>query len=289
MTAMKSDLLVRKARPEDNDRLATICFEAFGGINATHNFPPDFSNLEIVQGFMGFIISAPFVESFVAEQDGKVVGSSFLWPGAEISGVGPVTVDPLKQGSVGRTLMEATIAKSDELGQKGVRLVQAAFNRTSMALYAKLGFDVKEPLVCLNGPSIGKSIPGYSVRKPTPEDIPGAEAVCRRVHGHDRTGEFAMSIENGTGRVVESEGKIVGYTTDTAFFGHSVADSNEAMSALLGAAEAFSGPGILVPSRNGELFRWCLAHGLKIVQPMTLMAKGWYQEPRGAFLPSILF
>jgi hypothetical protein len=35
--------------------------------------------------------------------------------------------------------------------------------------------------------------------------------------------------------------------------------------------------------------RWCLENGLRIVQPLTLMSKGLYQEPRGAFLPSILY
>ena len=48
-------------------------------------------------------------------------------------------------------------------------------------------------------------------------------------------------------------------------------------------------PGLLLPSRNGEVFRWCLARGLRVVQPMTLMSLGLYNEPRGAFLPSILF
>jgi hypothetical protein len=35
--------------------------------------------------------------------------------------------------------------------------------------------------------------------------------------------------------------------------------------------------------------RWCLSHGLRVVQPLTLMTKGFYQEPKGAFLSSILF
>ena len=59
--------------------------------------------------------------------------------------------------------------------------------------------------------------------------------------------------------------------------------------ALIGAADSIAGPGLLLPSRNGEVFRWCLAHGLRVVQPMTLMSLGLYNEPRGAFLPSILF
>ncbi|HTG12318.1 MAG TPA: GNAT family N-acetyltransferase, partial [Candidatus Eisenbacteria bacterium] len=55
------------------------------------------------------------------------------------------------------------------------------------------------------------------------------------------------------------------------------------------AAPEFSGPGFLVPTRNGAVFRWCLEHGLRTVQPMTLMSIGLYNEPQGAFLPSIVY
>ena len=41
--------------------------------------------------------------------------------------------------------------------------------------------------------------------------------------------------------------------------------------------------------RNAELFRWCLEQGLWVVQPMTLMSVGPYQEPQGVFLPSVLY
>jgi hypothetical protein len=61
------------------------------------------------------------------------------------------------------------------------------------------------------------------------------------------------------------------------------------MQALIASAESFGGSGILVPSRNSALLRWCLENGLRIVQPMTLMSTGLYNEPSGAWLPSILF
>jgi hypothetical protein len=59
--------------------------------------------------------------------------------------------------------------------------------------------------------------------------------------------------------------------------------------ALIGAADAFGGPGFLVPTRNGVLLRWALEHGLKITQTLTLMSIGLYNEPAGAWLPSILY
>ncbi len=89
--------------------------------------------------------------------------------------------------------------------------------------------------------------------------------------------------------MVERAGRITAYATTIAFFGHAVAESNDDLKALIAAAQAFAGPGFLVPSRNGELMRWCLGKGLRVVQPMTLMTIGLYNEPAGAWLPSIAY
>ena len=40
---------------------------------------------------------------------------------------------------------------------------------------------------------------------------------------------------------------------------------------------------------RGFLSRWCLEKGLRVTQVMTLMTVGLYNEPAGAYLPSILF
>jgi hypothetical protein len=61
------------------------------------------------------------------------------------------------------------------------------------------------------------------------------------------------------------------------------------LQALIASAESFGGPGILVPSRNTTLLRWCLSNGLHIVQPMTLMSIGLYNDPEGAWMPSVSF
>ena len=68
-----------------------------------------------------------------------------------------------------------------------------------------------------------------------------------------------------------------------------MAESNLDLQALIAAADGFGGSGILVPTRNAELFRWCLANGLRVVEPMTLMTVGLYNEPAGAYLASILY
>ena len=58
---------------------------------------------------------------------------------------------------------------------------------------------------------------------------------------------------------------------------------------MIASADSFAGSGILVPIRNAELFRWCLDIGLRVVEPTNLMTRGFYQEPAGAFLPSISY
>ena len=196
----------------------------------------------------------------------------------------------MQGGSVGRRLMEQAIARGWERGLTSIRLVQAAFNTTSMTLYTKLGFDVREPLVCMQGAPIRETIPGITARKMTPADVGACNDVCRRVHGFDRAGELPAAIAEGTAMVaVRSGGDVIGYATDIGFFGHIVALENSALLSLIGAADRISGAGFLLPSRNGEVFRWCLSKGLRMVQPMTLMSLGLYNEPRGAFVPSILY
>jgi hypothetical protein len=171
----------------------------------------------------------------------------------------------------------------------GVRLVQAAYHSRTLALYAKLGFIVREPLATMHGPPLAMEIPGYTVRIATNEDLDACNQICHGVHGHDRSGELLDAIQQRTASVVEHSGRISGYATPIAFFGHAVGETNEDLKALIGAAASFPDSGFLLPIRNGELFRWCLEHGLRVIQTNTLMSIGLYNAPTGAFLPSILY
>lgn len=113
--------------------------------------------------------------------------------------------------------------------------------------------------------------------------------ICRRVHGHDRTGEVRDALAQGTPLVVEHDGRVSGYATDLAFLAHAAGENNESIRALIMAADKFGGPGILVPTSNRGLFRWCLERGLRVVHTMTLMTIGLYTQPQGSYLPSVLY
>ena len=253
-------------------------------------FPQTFPRRQVAVAIFASRLAHPGYHVIVAELDGRIVGSNVLDERSTMVGVGPIMVDPTIQNrTIGRQLMQAALQRVAERRCPGVQLVQAAYHSRSLCLYSTLGFEVREPLVNLQGLPLALSIPGYAVRRATAGDLDACNALCRRIHGHDRSGELLEAITDGTAAVVEHGDHLTGYATVLGFSGHAVGESNAELQALIGAAAEFVGPGFLLPTRNGELFRWCLAHGLRVVQPMTLMSMGLYNEPRGVFLPSILY
>lgn len=283
------DVRLRQGTPEDAGPCGRICYEAFSTITAAHGVPCDFPSVEVATGFVATLLAHPGIYGVVAEADGVVAGSNFVDERSTIAGVGPITVDPsVQDSSIGRRLMSAVLDHVD--GRvAGVRLVQGAYHTRSLALYAKLGFVAREPLACLQGPPLGTSFDGFAVRPATTGDQDTCNRLCRAVHGHDRSPEVADALAQNRAVVVERGGRITGYSTGLSFFNHSVALTVADLEALIGAAPEFGGSGILVPVRNGPLFRFCLERGLRVIQMLTLMTRGLYTEPAGAYLPSIMF
>ena len=283
-------ITIRRAVPADAGICGRICYEAFGRLAAHHNFPPDFPSAEVPVAVLSTMFSHPSFFCVVAEEEGRLVGSNCLDERTAIAGVGPITVDPgVQNRSAGRQLMQAVMARAAERKFAGVRLVQVAYHNRSLSLYAKLGFVVREPLACMQGTAMQRATPGYRVRRAASGDLAACNDLCARVHGHDRGGELSDAIQQGTAVVAERDGRITAYASSVAFFGHTVGEGNQDLQALVAAATEFQGPGILVPTRNAELFRWCLESGLRVTQVMTLMTMGLYNEPAGAYLPSILY
>jgi predicted N-acetyltransferase YhbS len=138
-----------------------ICYDAFTTIAKTHNFMPDFPSEEIAIGLIKSLLSHPEFYSIVAELGGRIVGSNFLDERSVIAGLGPITVDPNAQNrSVGRRLMESAHERAAAKKVPGIRLIQAGYHTRSLSLYAKLGYEVREPLACIQGPAVNTKIDG---------------------------------------------------------------------------------------------------------------------------------
>lgn len=290
-TATASAAQLRRACPEDAAVCGTICWDAFNTVADQHNAPRELPpDPKAAIGLLKMMFSHPRFYCLVAELGGRVLGSNCLDERGPISGVGPITVDPAVQNAgIGRRLMESVLERCREEGFLGCRLLQAGYEMRSLSLYTRLGFIERETVVRMHGPPINRIMPGYSFRQATTADVVSCNALCLGVHGHDRAGELADAIAHGQVTVAENGGRLCGYTTGLNYFGHTVAENNRDLMAILAQAASLDGTGIMVPVRNHEVFRWCLDHGLRSLHLNTLMTIGLYNEPQGAWLPSILY
>jgi len=281
---------IREPTAADAAECGRILYAAFAGIANQHNFPPDFPSVAVATDVASMLIAHSGFHGLVAEEDGLILGSNFMDQRSQIGGIGPISVDPAAQNRrVGRTLMQAMLDYAAARDHAGVRLVQTAYHNRSLVLYTRLRFVTREPLSVIKGSPLGNNLPGYEVRPATTEDIAACNQICRQVHGFDRDAELAEAVRERRGTVVEHLGRITGYATSIGFFAHAVAESNQDLKALIGAARSFAGPGFLLPTRNHDLFSWCLENRLQLLMQMTLMTTGLYNEPAGAYLPSILY
>ena len=137
------------------------------------------------------------------------------------------------------------------------------------------------------------SHPGRTEGTATIVGVDYCNDICKKVRGHDRNRELIGSIKQGSAKVVIHLGKISGYTCGLDFFNHSVGMTNDDLKALIASIATDDGnygsSGILIPTRNAQLFHWCLNNGLKLVQQLLLMTVGMYNEHAGSYMSLILY
>jgi GNAT superfamily N-acetyltransferase len=288
-----TEAVVRPATVADAEACGRICYEGFKALNERHGFPPNYPSVEAATGRVRAFLEHPAVFGVVAaERGGRVLGFNFLSERDPIRAVGPIVVDPAAQGrGIGRQLMAAVLERAADA--PGVRLAQEAFNLGSLALYAGLGFEAKEPLVVLAGRPSHALSAGWDVRPLQEEDLAVCAALYERVHGHSRANELREAMGRGLAWVASREGRVVAYAAAVTVWlaNHGVAETEEDMAALLAGAgcSAEEPLALLLPIRQAGLFHWCLEAGLRPVKPMVLMSRGEYRAPRGAWFPSILY
>jgi predicted N-acetyltransferase YhbS len=283
---------IRAIKSQDIEPCGRTAYAAHSAVAAAHNVPCEHPSIEFSIGVIGNKVKDRNAAGFVAERGGRVLGSIFLntFPPAAVAAIGPLTVDPVAEGAaVGQRLMQAALDEAKVRCLERVRLVQSPSHLRSLALYVKLGFEIREPLVLICGKPAPEKVDDCLVRTATTADAPACDALCTCVHGFARNAELGAAIAQHTAALVERGGRVTGYSTGLGFRGHAIGETTDDLKALIGDAPAIMGSGFFAPVRNGELLRWLLARGFRMSWPATLMTKGPYQEPAGAFLPSIAF
>ncbi len=235
--------------------------------------------------------SRPEIYAVAARVDGQLAGSNYLTLMDEVSGVGPITVDPAHQGKrVGRALMQAVIDEAQRRGIRQVRLIQEAINTTSAPLYASLGFEVREPVAFMTLKASLQIDP--SVRAFTAEDFPAIEELGRRHYRASRVNELKFWTSIGMPLFVrERAGRLSGYFLPGKL-GHTAAETADDALALFGEAARSLPPGsaaCLCPMRQTDLYHGALAAGHRLGKVLTLMTSGPYEDPQGAWTPSYLY
>jgi predicted N-acetyltransferase YhbS len=279
---------LRPAQAADVPELGRICYEAFKDISETHGFEPDFATVEFAQQIVGMFVQQEDVYSVGAFDQAVPKGSNFVNMWGDVAGIGPVSVDLAAQGGgVGRLLMEDVIAHARTEGYEMIRLCQDSFNMRSLALYASLGFDAKEPLAYLHLSNGAPPDPAF--RPANPADLGAMDELCRDIYRVSRKVECAAVMRVGIPAFVIDRGHVSAYLLGSAI-GHGVAETDDDMLALLaGVGASVPDAHSFVPIRNGALYRRALAAGHRNAKVMNLMALGPYEEPRGAYVPSVMF
>lgn len=139
-----------------------------------------------------------------------------------VVGCGPWTVQwkDTNKG-VGRDLFEATVRQSIERGGKSLRLLQGPTNLPSYAVYARLGFQVREPLAFFSGAIPDESIDEVLAASPSKwqlcewsiEDVPELDRMWSEGTGFSRV-KTLENIANDKKRkfkkfAVKENGKIM--------------------------------------------------------------------------------
>ncbi len=148
---------------------------------------------------------------FVAERDGKVIGTAMSWLyGEDAATLGMVIVSPRAQGmGIGRRLMDAV------LGELGNRTVLLNATDEGAPLYRKMGFEPVGPIFQHQGAAfavpVAKLIPDERVRPMGAKDIGTLRALARRATGMNRDNLIDALVPGAQGVVLTRGNEPVGF------------------------------------------------------------------------------
>jgi predicted N-acetyltransferase YhbS len=281
---------VRPIVPEDAPVVGEIIAVAFNEVFQRHGFPPQFPSVETGQRLAALYAGYSDTQGFVAEGNGRIVGSGFLHVRGDKAGIGPVTVDPRVQGAgAGRAIMHRLLEESRHCSS--VRLIQDAFNSVSFALYSKLGFVPRDvvPVLEAEDPRPQPIANGADVRNMTPADLDEVAALDTRVTGLARRCDFDLLLGFGSHLVCQRGGRIVGYLFrlalgDVNHLGPAAAEEADDLKSLLHHAAQMPGAKaarIALPASQTEVVQYAMDSGYKVGHISTYMVRGEWQPPEG--------
>jgi GNAT superfamily N-acetyltransferase len=219
---------------------------------------------------------------FVAELDGKAVGTTVTFVFGRVAWVAMVLVDEAVRGrGVGTALMRHALAFLDGRGVPSVRLDATPLGRP---VYEKLGFTVQHTLYRFEG-TPPELIKGPLATAPLrPDDWHDVLRLDRQVTGAAREGLLYRLHEEGPDafRVLRRAGQFHGFVSwrpgaNAAQVGPCLTASwAEGMDMLIDAFRYLAGHGVFidVPESNHLAVAFVEGFGLTIQRPLFRMGRG---------------
>jgi len=287
-------LTLRAVEQRDVERVGDLNFVAFYRVAVAHGLPPGVGTPAESRGYIRHLLALDPLGGTLAEEDGEVLGVSWVHARGPVATIGPLAVDPRAQGrGIGRRLLERAV----ELGGRGVpqvRLVHESYNAQALGLYLRAGFRVVAPLLDLELPA-GVTPPEVAtpravvLRPATADDRARLLARDARVFGAPRPQNVDVYLARGRALVAESGTALVGYAFGIGFrgagyLGSASADDPALLLALVTAVAAeLSGRGItvrtLVPAVDRRLVEGLAAMGFRVFRACQYMVRGGGTAP----------
>ena len=149
-------MLIRVTRKEDRDAIWQV-LEPTIRAGDTYPLPRDMNKAEAIAYWTG-----PDRETFVAEKDGRVMGTYYLRAnqrggGAHVANCGYVTADDARGRGVARSMCEHSLQHARERGFRAMQFnIVISTNERAIRLWESLAFQIvgRLPLVFLH-PNLG--------------------------------------------------------------------------------------------------------------------------------------
>jgi GNAT superfamily N-acetyltransferase len=289
-----AEVTLRPAEECDVESAGDLIFVAFHAAALAHGLEPGVTTPGESRRYVRYLLSFDALGGVVAEEDGVLVGVGWIHPRGPVATLGPLAVDPRRQGrGIGRRLLMRLIEGAGQ-GVPQVRLVQESYNAVSLGLYLRAGFRVVAPLLDLVRASDGATVPpapraGVTVRMATGDDRSRIVARDARAFGAPRSQSVDLYLRSGRGLVAERGGVPAGFALGIgfegmAYLGSASAEDTDTLLALLAMlTHDLARPGrslrTLVPATDRGLVEGLLGLGYRVFRACHYMVRGGGTAP----------
>ena len=286
---------LRPIEERDVERAGDVNFVAFYTEALAHGQRPNVGTPGESRRYIRHLHGFDPLGGVLAEENGEIVGVGWLHPRGPVATIGPLAVDPRRQGrGIGRLLLERLIEVAGR-GVPQIRLVQESHSTVSLGLYLRAGFRVVSPLLDLElqaGTSLSPPVlPRGVILRPAGSADDRSRIVQRdtRAFGAQRPQSVDLYLQSGRVLVAMRADSLVGYALGIGFHGmaHLGSASAEDADLLLGLlatlAGEFSAEGhvvrILVPASDRRLVDGLLGFGFRVFRACHYMVRGGGTAP----------